>query len=321
MKSLTLINLFVTLVTFLPKMYADPDPNFHIYLAFGQSNMEGQATIDEDEVVDPRFQMMATAEGCMDRVIGQWYDAYPPLAHCGANAGIVDYFGRKMVRVLPQEIRVGVIVVAVSGGKIQLFDKEQVEIYTQSKYYWYKKIIDAYGGNPYERLIDSAEAAKEVGVIKGILVHQGEDNVKDAAVWNGYLKIVYENILKDLNLKAEDVPLLVGEMVRKEMGGIKYAINDYLGKLPEYIPTAHVISSEGLAPMHDNMHFSNESYVTFGERYADEMLGILKVDGYEVKGGNQNQNISSSFGIKTSQIPQIYIISFALLLVAMFFNF
>lgn len=38
-------------------VYAAPDPNFHIYLAFGQSNMEGQGDIgQQDKTVDERFQ-------------------------------------------------------------------------------------------------------------------------------------------------------------------------------------------------------------------------------------------------------------------------
>ena len=31
---------------------------------------------------------------------------------------------------------------------------------------------------------------------------------------------LYERMLKDLNLKSEDVPLLVGELVRKDQGGL-----------------------------------------------------------------------------------------------------
>ena len=29
-----------------------PDPNFHIYLAFGQSNMEGQGTIEAQDTAN-----------------------------------------------------------------------------------------------------------------------------------------------------------------------------------------------------------------------------------------------------------------------------
>ncbi|MBP5171349.1 MAG: acetyl xylan esterase, partial [Bacteroidales bacterium] len=41
---------------------AKPDPNFYIFLCFGQSNMEGNAQWEAQDVgnVDPRFQMLAT---------------------------------------------------------------------------------------------------------------------------------------------------------------------------------------------------------------------------------------------------------------------
>jgi Spy/CpxP family protein refolding chaperone len=42
---------------------AAPDPNFHIYLCFGQSNMESGGKMDEmDKTVDQRFQVMADFE-------------------------------------------------------------------------------------------------------------------------------------------------------------------------------------------------------------------------------------------------------------------
>ena len=40
------------------------DPNFHIYLCFGQSNMEGNARIEpqDREGLSPRFKMMAAVD-------------------------------------------------------------------------------------------------------------------------------------------------------------------------------------------------------------------------------------------------------------------
>ena len=41
-----------------------PDPDFHVYLAFGQSNMEGFPGIDPQDKsgVDPRFRMLAAVD-------------------------------------------------------------------------------------------------------------------------------------------------------------------------------------------------------------------------------------------------------------------
>ena len=94
------------------------DPDFHVYLAFGQSNMEGFPGIEaqDKEGIDPRFQMLAavdfTAPG---RTQGQWYPAIPPLCRSSTGLCPADYFGRTLVARLPQRVRVGVVNVSVAG--------------------------------------------------------------------------------------------------------------------------------------------------------------------------------------------------------------
>jgi hypothetical protein len=255
--------------------YAAPDPNFHIYLAFGQSNMEGQGPIEaQDKTVDSRFKMLSTVDGCNNRSLGEWYEAIPPLANCDGRLGPVDYFGRTLVKKLPEQIKVGAVVVAVAGCDIQLFEKDNYIEYSKEQPDWMVGRINAYGGNPYGRLVDMAKKAQEVGVIKGILFHQGETN-NGQVTWPSRVKAVYNDLLSDLGLKAENVPLLAGEVVPESVNGLCAAMNDIIKTLPETIPTAHVISSEGLEPQDDNLHFSSAAYRTFGERYAETMLELL----------------------------------------------
>ena len=69
-----------------------PDPNFWIFLCFGQSNMAGQAPIEEQDLaVSERFLSMATTDGA-DRKLGTWRKAVPPLCH--ANPTINDIASR-----------------------------------------------------------------------------------------------------------------------------------------------------------------------------------------------------------------------------------
>jgi len=58
-------------------------------------------------------------------------------------------------------------------------------------------------------------------------------------------KGVYDNLLSDLNLKANSVPLLAGEVVNADQGGICASMNKIIATLPQTIPQAHVISSAG----------------------------------------------------------------------------
>ena len=87
------------------RAFAQPDPNFHIYLCFGQSNMEGGGKIEErDRTVDKRFQVLADFDNPKrDWKKGQWYDAVPPLTRRTKGFSLVDSFGRTMVANLPKK--------------------------------------------------------------------------------------------------------------------------------------------------------------------------------------------------------------------------
>ena len=43
-----------------------------------------------------------------------------------------------------------------------------------------KNIVKIYGGNPYPYLVDMGKLAQNDGVIKEILMHQGESNTNDS---------------------------------------------------------------------------------------------------------------------------------------------
>ena len=203
--------LFVLLLLIANTMYSQ-DPNFHIYLSFGQSNMEGAAKIEAQDTVkvNKRFKVLETLNCTnLGREKGKWYTAVPPLCRCNTGLTPVDYFGRTMVENLPDNIKVGVVNVAVGGCKIELFDKDNYQSYLTDVPDWMKNMVKEYDGNPYGRLVEMAKLAQKNGVIKGILLHQGESNTGDE-LWPEKVKIVYDNLLNDLNLDANSVPLLSG---------------------------------------------------------------------------------------------------------------
>ncbi len=254
------------------------DPNFHIYLCFGQSNMEGNAKIEPQDRkgISTRFRMMAAVD--MDnsgRKMGQWYAAVPPLCRAWTGLTPADYFGRTMVANLPDSIKVGVINVAVGGCSIDLFDEDKKDSVIANSANWFKSFCKDYDNNPYRRLMDMAKKAQKVGVIKGILLHQGcTDNTQKN--WPQRVKLVYERMLRELNLNAEDVPLLVGELMNKEDGGCCYAHNEIINAIQQTIPTAHPVSSLGCPGAKDQLHFTAEGYRILGKRYAETMLPLLK---------------------------------------------
>ena len=264
-----------------PTASAQPDPNFHIYLCFGQSNMEGGARIEEqDRKVDKRFQVLADFDNLKrDWKKGQWYDAVPPLTRRVKGLSLVDYFGRTMVANLPESIRVGVVKVGIAGTKLEVWDKDSYKDYLATSPAWKVAIANEYGGNPYGYLVELAKIAQKEGVIKGILLHQGESNAEDQD-WPKKVKKVYDYLIKDLNLKPESVALLAGEVVHADQGGEKASGNEIMKKLPATLPNSYIISSAGLPCNSDHLHFTAEGYRQFGRRYAEKMLAIL---GYKVE--------------------------------------
>ncbi len=122
------------------------------------------------------------------RTKGQWYTAVPPLCRCKTGLYPADYFGRTMVANLPKNIKVGVVNVSVAGCKIELFDKDNFQTYASTAPSWMTNIIKEYDGNPYAYLVEMAKLAQKDGVIKGILLHQGESNPNDST-WTLKVKL------------------------------------------------------------------------------------------------------------------------------------
>ena len=261
------------LTAFVFEMKAEVDPKYQIYICFGQSNMEGGSPAEavDREYVDERFITFAARDfESLVRFLGNQYTAYPPIASDKMVIGMADYFGRSMVAALPADYRVGVVDVAVGGARIQAFISELAKDYMEPG----KAYIEKYGGNLYERIVYIAKIAQQYGVIKGILLHQGEANCGEPQ-WLQYVQTIYDRLMVDLGLNAAEVPLLAGEVVNASENGQCAAHNEIIAQLPSRIPTAHVISSYKCPCDEVGLHFSPSGYRIMGKRYAIKMLELL----------------------------------------------
>ena len=258
------------------------DPNFYIFLCFGQSNMEGAARPEAEDLKSPgsRFLLMPAVDDAQrGRTMGKWCEAAAPL--CRPNTGLTpaDWFGRTLIETLPENIRVGVIHVAIGGIRIEGFMPDQIAEYVKTAPGWMKGMLEAYGNNPYERLVTLAKRAQQDGVIKGVLMHQGESNTGDPE-WAQKVQSVYDHLLGDLQLKPEEVPLLAGEVVQANGEGQCVAMNKQIDELPKTLHTAHVVSSTGCSNGPDKLHFDAAGYRELGRRYGEKMLELM---GYQVR--------------------------------------
>ena len=286
MKKLTILTLLLAILPAL-KMQAAVDPNFYIFLCFGQSNMEGAAKPEAQDLKSPgpRFLWMPAVdypatETLPARKMGEWYEAIPPL--CRPNTGLTpaDWFGRTMVASLPENIKIGVIHVAIGGIDIKGFLTDSIKEYAEKKAPgWMKGMLAAYDNNPYKRLVTLAKKAQKDGVIKGILMHQGETNTGDPK-WAGMVKQVYDNLCSDLQLKPEEVNLYAGNIVQANGQGVCIGCKKQIDELPKTLHTAQVISSDDCTNGPDRLHFDAAGYRELGCRYAEAVARHL---GFEPK--------------------------------------
>jgi len=266
---------------FAPASFSQ-DPNFYIFLAFGQSNMDGAGAIESQDragINATRYKVMYAADADAGRTKGTWGTATPPL--CRGSSGLcpADYFGRTLIDSLPSNIKIGIINVAIPGTKIEVFVKDMYASYlaglSSNDQYIKTYANNNYGGSPYGRLVEIGKIAQKDGVIKGFLLHQGESNPNDNQ-WTRKVKTIYDGFITEFGLKASETPLLAGELLYTNKNGACGAFNkQYIDTLYKVIPNAHAISAEGLDGK-DVYHFTSASYRTFGKRYADTMLTILK---------------------------------------------
>jgi len=261
-----------------PVAAAGPDPNFLIFLLIGQSNMEGAPASElEDRGTNPRVKVLALRD-CPQRaqVHDQWYVAAPSLHTCGNSLGPGDYFAKTLADALPNA-SIGLVPDAIAGVDIDIFRKGVVSA-RRNEFFLPP---DNQRNSAYETVIERARLAQQVGVIRGILFHQGESDAATGALqqaWPGKVQELVDDIRSDLGLDSATVPFLAGELLANgppQNGCCGNAMNPRINSLPDLIPNAFVVSGAGLGVRTDGLHFDVVGQREFGRRYAQTLLDAL----------------------------------------------
>lgn len=229
-----------------------PDPQFHLYLLIGQSNMAGRGPVDaESKVPHPRVLMLNKNR--------EWVPATDPLHFDKPVAGVGPglAFGKKMADEDPK-IRIGLVPCAVGGTSISVWapGKEDKSTHT----------------HPYDDMLARARVAMQAGVLKGILWHQGESDLKNG----GYGKRLAELIGQlRTDLAAPNVPFVAGELspLNPKNAEAVAAFNAVVRGLQagNYACAA----GEGLKDKGDKLHYDTASARLLGQRYAEKMKALL----------------------------------------------
>jgi hypothetical protein len=263
----------------LGALYAAPDPNYHLYLLFGQSNMTGggatSPVVPKECDTTSRVKVMAymncngQSPECkipLGRTVDKWYTAFPPLHDCGEGICPGDFFAKTLLDSIRSDITVGLIPCALAGQALNVFLPDGPN----------PTLGPATNKNAYAWMIARCKQAQQVGVIKGILLHQGESGSGSSTAWDVMAMQIFDNIKKDLSLDA-NTPVVVGELRSDATSPAPNNAN--FNKLVDGLPAKYkkcaVASSAGLVGNgRDVWHFTPASFQELGIRFAKAFLSV-----------------------------------------------
>ncbi len=251
MKLLILSLLISAGVTLRAQNNQKPDPDFHLYMLAGQSNMAGRGPLDEEsKTINPQILMLDKNN--------KWVPATDPVHYDKPDVvgvGPAISFAKEILG-SNKKIKIGLIPCAVGGSPIRVWSPDSV----------YLKPF-----RPYDDAITRTKIAMKQGVLKGIIWHQGEsdNNPADATVYMSKFKELIERFRYDLNIPG--LPFVAGEIGYFKTGIL---INNIIDSLPALVPMTAVVSAKGLTDKGDQTHFDTKSARELGKRYAKEMLKL-----------------------------------------------
>jgi len=267
------------------------DPDFHIYLAIGQSNMSGDfwggQVIPPDfaEWTDERFKILNTlGPPMLNGTKGEWRVARPPTFMNNMGLNPCDNFGRTLVAETPSDIKIGTINLAVSGAQLLVYHKTHYAgfvngLATSNPGMWQLAYPHAMG-YPYKAMVEWGREAQKLGVIKGIIMQHGEagSGGQDYAT---VLTQIYNNLLEDLNLEPGSIPFIAGTPRTGHESGMGSTIITVIRNLANQHNWFHVIdfddfqtNSDWIDPERDYAHFAPDGQIEAGRRFAMKMLEL-----------------------------------------------
>lgn len=246
-------------------------PVSRVYILFGQSNMWGQTSAeDQDMDIHPRVEVLTLEGTCPGHGANMWVTATPSLHGCvgnpgdgsGAGLGPGDYFAKTLAAAHPED-SILLVPNAIPGASINCFAPPDIGLTTTRN-------CPNGVGPTYESMVARSRMAQERGEIRGIIFHQGESDCGQDD-WPQRVKTVVDRLRSDLDIG--DVPFLAAEIPGMSGCQDHNRLFEGAGSITEVIANAHVVQAEDL-PIYDAYHFTTEAQRTLGARFGEMMLQV-----------------------------------------------
>lgn len=241
--------------------YVDKLPNsdsLYVFIMAGQSNMAGRGFVEPQDTL-PNKRILT-----IDKSM-KWIYAKEPLhfyepSLTGLDCGMS--FARKLLDSIPEGISIAVIPCAIGGSSIeQWIDNETFR-----------------GVTLLDNFKDKVGFAKDYGIIKGIIWHQGESNAKSELIPKYSQRL--DSLINRFRflVKNDTLPIILGELGSYSKPNEKQmrwdSINTVIQNIAWKDKNIDLVKSGDLKHKGDNVHFDSESQRILGERYAKKYLEI-----------------------------------------------
>lgn len=241
--------------------YVDKLPNpdsLYIFIMAGQSNMAGRGFVEPQDTLT--YKRILTIDKSM-----KWIYAKEPLhfyepSMTGLDCGMS--FAKKLLDSIPEGISIAVIPCAVGGSSIEQWINNET----------------FRGVTLLDNFKEKVGFAKDYGILKGIIWHQGESNAKSELIPKYSQRL--DSLINAFRflVNNDTLPIILGELgsyskpTEKQMrwDSINTVIQDIAWKDKNIA----LVETGDLKHKGDNVHFDSESQRILGERYAKKYLEI-----------------------------------------------
>lgn len=227
--------------------------NVWVFMMAGQSNMAGRGVVEpEDTVPDKRiFSINKDGQVIIAKEPLHFYEPERTGLDCGLS------FAKTLITQIPDSISILIIPTAVGGSSIRQWLGDSV----------FRNV------KLFSNFLAKVEIAKQNGIIKGILWHQGESdaNEKNIPLHKERLHLLFSKFRTEIG--NNELPILIGELGSfsnnpADFNLINKAIHDYAAE----DKNCAVISTKDLKDKGDHLHFDSEGQRTMGKRFAKAYL-------------------------------------------------
>lgn len=233
-----------------------------IYILAGQSNMAGRGKITDS------FRLQGNDLLLSLDVSGSWVRAAHPLHFdkprvAGVGPGLrfgLDLLAHYSSTSTLKNRQIGLVPCAVGGTPISAWQPGAYDSSSRT--------------HPYDDAVARIQTAMQSGKVRGIIWMQGEGDTRADRM---------EVYLEKLEVLIKRFRTIVGDstlpFVAGELGPYRpryQSFNKMLAGLPEKVPFTGVVSSTGLMHLGDTTHLDAVSADTYGKRFAEEMIRLMK---------------------------------------------